>query len=70
MPASADCWVNDRSGDPLLVITREVDAALTKAMPHLLRAVREVVGERRVAIVFDRGDRDETRLVSVAKRLG
>jgi transposase len=55
MPASTDYWINDRSGDPLLVMTGEVDAALTKALPHVLREVREVVGERRVTIVFDRG---------------
>src|SRR5215471_3017192 len=55
MPASTDYWINDSSGDPLLVITGEVDAALTKAMPRLLREVREVVGARRVTIVFDRG---------------
>ena len=55
MPASTDYWINDSSGDPLLVITGEVDAALTKAMPRLLREVREVIGDRRVTIVFDRG---------------
>src|SRR6516164_8894690 len=55
MPANTDYWINDSSGDPLLVITGEVDAALTKAMPGLLRQVREVVGERKVTIVFDRG---------------
>jgi transposase len=55
MPATTDYWINDSSGDPLLVITGEVDAALTKAMPRLLREVRDVVGERRVTIVFDRG---------------
>jgi transposase len=55
MPASTDYWINDRSGDPLLVITGEVDAALTKALPRLLCEVRDVVGERRVTIVFDRG---------------
>ena len=55
MPASTDYWINDCSGDPLLVITGEIDAALTKAMPGLLREVREVVGERKVTIVFDRG---------------
>ena len=55
MPATTDYWINDSSGDPLLVITGEVDAALTKAFPRLLREVREVVGERRVTIVFDRG---------------
>ena len=55
MPATTDYWINDSSGDPLLVITGEIDAALTKAMPRLLREVRDVVGERRVTIVFDRG---------------
>ena len=55
MPATVDYWINDRSGDPLLVITGEVDAALSKAFPHLLQQVRAVVGERRVTIVFDRG---------------
>ena len=55
MPASIDYWINDRSGDPLLVITGEVDAALTKALPRLLRQVRDLVGKRRVTIVFDRG---------------
>ena len=55
MPASTDYWVNDRTGDPLLVITGEVNAALTRALPRVLREVRGVVGERRVTIVFDRG---------------
>ena len=55
MPASTDYWINDRSGDPLFVITGEVNAALTRALPRLLREVRNVVGERRVTIVFDRG---------------
>ena len=55
MPASTDYWINDRSGDPVLVITGEVAAALTKALPRVLREVRDVVGERRVTIVFDRG---------------
>ena len=48
-------WVNDRAGDPLLVITGDVNAALTRAFPGLLREVRGAVGERRVTIVFDRG---------------
>jgi transposase len=55
MPASTDYWINDRSGDPLLLITGEIDAALMKAFPRLLREVRNLVGERRVTIVFDRG---------------
>ena len=55
MPASTDYWINDRSGDPLFVITGDIDAALTKALPRLLGEVRDLVGERRVTIVFDRG---------------
>jgi transposase len=55
MPATTDYWVNDRAGDPLLVITGDVNAALTKAFPNLLREVRGVIGERRATIVFDRG---------------
>jgi transposase len=55
MPATTDYWINDRAGDPLLLITGEVNTALTKAFPHLLQEVRGVVGERRVTIVFDRG---------------
>lgn len=55
MPATTDYWVNDRAGDPLLVITGEVNAALTKAFPRLLGEVRGAVGQRRVTIVFDRG---------------
>jgi transposase-like protein len=55
MPASTDYWINDRSGDPLLVITGEINAALTRALPRIVCEVRELVGERRVTIVFDRG---------------
>ena len=49
MPATTDYWVNDRAGDPLLVITGEANAALTKAFPRLLGEVRGAVGERRAA---------------------
>ncbi|MFQ5382613.1 MAG: putative transposase, partial [Dehalococcoidia bacterium] len=55
MPATCDYWVNDQSGDPLLVITGDINSALTKAFPNLLREVRSVIGDRRVTIVFDRG---------------
>jgi len=55
MPATTDYWVNDRAGDPLLLITGDINAALTSAFPNLLREVRAVLGERRATIVFDRG---------------
>jgi transposase len=55
MPATTDYWINDRAGDPLLLITAELDASLAKAFPGLLREVRATVGQRQVIIVFDRG---------------
>lgn len=55
MPATTDYWINDRSGDPLLLVTGDLGQALSKALPQLLDEVRNVVGERRVTIVFDRG---------------
>lgn len=55
MPAITDYWVNDRSGDPLLMISGDLGQSLARALPDLLRQVRAVVGERRVTIVFDRG---------------
>jgi hypothetical protein len=55
MPATTDYWANDRAGDPLLVITGDINAALATAFPNLLREVRAVIGERRATIVFDRG---------------
>jgi len=55
MPATTDYWINDRGGDPLLLISAEVNASLSKAFPHLLREVRAAIGERKVTIVFDRG---------------
>lgn len=55
MPATTDYWVNDRAGDPLLVITGDVNTALTQAFPDLLAQVRGLLGDRRATIVFDRG---------------
>ncbi|EQD47265.1 hypothetical protein B2A_08495, partial [mine drainage metagenome] len=55
MPATTDYWINDRGGDPLLLITAELDASLAKAFPELLRRVRATLGKRPVTIVFDRG---------------
>jgi hypothetical protein len=55
MPAITDYWVNDSVGDPLLVLTAAANAALTKMLTEVLAQVREVVGDRRVTVVFDRG---------------
>jgi transposase len=55
MPATSDYWVNDSSGDPLLVVTAAANAGLVKMLPAILGQVRTLVGERRVTVVFDRG---------------
>jgi len=55
MPATTDYWVNDASGDPLFVVTAEVNAGLVKMLPGILAELRRLVGSRRVTIVFDRG---------------
>jgi transposase len=55
MPATTDYWVNDSVGDPLLVLTAPANASLTKMLTEVLAQVREVVGDRRVTVVFDRG---------------
>lgn len=55
-PATTDYWVNDRRGDPLLVVTAEANAALTRMLPNLLGEVRKLLGPKRKAtVVFDRG---------------
>jgi transposase len=55
MPATSDYWVNDSSGDPLLVVTAAANAGLVKMLPGILDQVRKLVGKRRVTVVFDRG---------------
>ena len=55
LPATTDYWVNDRGGDPLFVVTSEVNAGMVAMLPVLMREVRALVGKRRVTIVFDRG---------------
>ena len=55
-PASTDTWVNDAEGEPLFLVTSELNAGLTKALPQVLHEVRELVGaDRRVTVIFDRG---------------
>jgi transposase len=54
--ATTDYWVNDRNGDPFLVVTSEINESLTQMLKPVLEEVREVVGkDRRVTLIFDRG---------------
>ena len=55
LPATTDYWVNDEQGDPLFVVTADLNAGLVKMLPILLEEVRRLVGPRRkITIVFDR----------------
>ena len=56
VPATTDYWINDRSGDPLFVVTADANSAMTKMLIPLLEQVRELIGPiRRITVVFDRG---------------
>jgi prepilin-type processing-associated H-X9-DG protein len=53
--ATTDYWVNDQKGDPLFVVTAEANRSTAKMLPDLLAGIRNLVGDRRVTVVFDRG---------------
>jgi len=55
MPAAQDMWVHDGDGRPVLVVTQEAHPSLASALTPMVEAAREVVGERPLTIVFDRG---------------
>jgi hypothetical protein len=40
VPATTDYWVNDRSGDPLFVVTAEANAALMRMLEPILQETR------------------------------
>jgi len=55
-PAATDNWVHDADGEPLLVVTSEVNAKLTQVLEPILTDVRRLVGDgRRMTVIFDRG---------------
>ncbi|MCH2516377.1 MAG: helix-turn-helix domain-containing protein [Dehalococcoidia bacterium] len=55
-PAMTDTWVNDAQGDPLLVVSSEMNAGLTQMLEPILEDVKGFVPpNRRVTVVFDRG---------------
>ena len=54
--AATDTWVHDADGEPLLVVTSEVNAKLTQVLEPILADVRRLVGDgRRMTVIFDRG---------------
>ena len=58
LPGLLSYFVNDQQGKPLLFVTEEANASLAEAMPRVVAAIREVVGERPFTVIFDRGGYD------------
>jgi transposase len=58
LPGFHTYFVNDQQSRPLLFVTEEAGASLTQAMPKLVAAIREAVGDRPFTIIFDRGGFD------------
>jgi len=54
-PGATDNWVNDANGEPLLVVTSEMNEALTQVLEPILIEVKQLVGDRRPVVIFDRG---------------
>jgi len=55
MPATTDVWVNQQDAQPLFVVTAPAnDDLLAMLRREILPQVRELVGERRVTLSFDR----------------
>ncbi len=54
-PATEENWVCDGDGEPVLVVLQEPGRSLVKELKALLPELRDLVGDRRVTICFDRG---------------
>jgi transposase len=54
--ATTDYWVHDAMGSPLLVVTSEMNAALTQVLQGILEQVKALVpAGQRLTVLFDRG---------------
>ena len=67
MPGTVDYWVNDKKGQPLLVITAEANKGLSKMLVPVLDEVREAIGNQRATVVFDRGGWNQELFRSLIK---
>ncbi len=58
LPGVHTYFVNDSDGRPLLFLTEVLSTNLAKALPRIVDAIREVIGERSFTVIFDRGGYD------------
>jgi transposase-like protein len=55
-PGTTDTWVNDAAGDPVFLVTSEVNASLTQVLEPIVDEVEAIAGKgRRITFIFDRG---------------
>jgi len=66
---ATDNWVHDAEGEPLLVVTSEMNEGLTQVLEPILKEVKELVGDRRPTVIFDRGG-FSPKLFALIVRLG
>lgn len=50
-----DYWINLADATPLLCLPTPFNERLNQMLPELLRLAREVCGQRRITVIFDRG---------------
>jgi hypothetical protein len=60
LPGVHSYFVGDQGGRPVLFLAEELSTNLAKAMPRIIEAVRDVVGDRPFTVIFDRGGYDGT----------
>lgn len=54
--AATDTWLHDADGAPLLLVTSEMNAGLTRVLEPIVREAKALLpGDRRLTVVFDRG---------------
>ena len=58
LPGVVEYFVGDQRGRPLLTVNDAVSPSLARSLPRVVRAVREVIGDRPLTLVFDRGGFD------------
>jgi transposase len=58
LPGVHSYFVGDGQGRPLLFLAEELSTNLAKAMPRIIEAIRDVIGDRRFTVIFDRGGYD------------
>jgi transposase len=54
--AATDTWVHDADGEPLLLVTSEMNAGLTQVLEPIVAEAQELIpAGRRLTVLFDRG---------------